>query len=78
MKTRVKIVGVLDPEEVVESYGTVKNRLFRSDLFVELTNKSGKFTQLKTTIERVWAIPVMQKTKVTKKDGMVPVQQKIS
>lgn len=66
MKTKIKIFNVLEALEVIESYGTVKNRLFRSELFVEVTSKQGKITLAKSSIEHVRAIQPMQKTKVTK------------
>ncbi len=68
MRTRIKIESVEDTLEVKESYQTVKNRLFNSADFIEVTDKGGKVVQSKMSIENVRAIQPMQKTKVNKKE----------
>ena len=47
MGTRIFTYDVEDALEVKESYTTVKNRLFRSDDFIEVTTKQGKVTLAK-------------------------------
>jgi hypothetical protein len=66
MKTKIVCKDVEDALEVQESYGTVKNRLFRGDAFVEITTEKGKLTLSKQFIVRVYPIAHKEKTVVTK------------
>ncbi len=67
MKTKIVCQGVEDALEVKESYGTVKNRLFRSDAFIEISTVQGKLTIAKSSIVRVYPITHKEKTVVAGK-----------
>ena len=67
MKTKIVCEGVEDALEVKESYGTIKNRLFRNDAFIEVSTIQGKLTIAKNSIVRVFPITHKEKTVVAGK-----------
>lgn len=67
MRTKIVCQDIEDALEVKESYGTIKNRLFRSEDFVEVTTGQGKLTISKMSIIRVFPITHKEKTVVAGK-----------
>ena len=67
MKTKIVCVDIEDALEVKESYGTVKNRLFRAEQFLEVTTIQGKITLSKEAIVRVYPVTHKEKTVVAGK-----------
>ncbi len=66
MRALIKLFSIKEPMISRETYGTIKRRLATSDLFVEVTDSTGKLCLNKTGIEMIGQAeekPVVKKAK---------------
>jgi hypothetical protein len=68
MKTKIVCRDLEEPLEVKESYETVRSRLYRGELFIEVTTIKGKMLLNKKDIVRVFPVTHKEKTLVQTKN----------
>lgn len=66
--TILKLFSVKEPMLVKEGYGTIKRRIYTSDLFFEVTMSGQKVTINKTNVEEFGDQPKKNRGKRTKRN----------